>query len=136
MLSLSRRFLYERAYPSDHSACASAICNNFFKGTTQNFGIELTTSEQSQAGASIIGYSRQRLVDFMRYRSRKFAHSCESRNTRKLSLRVLDGSLGLLPFTDVADEAGKYPVSVLGQFSERNFHGELLAILAHANQFG
>ncbi len=51
-------------------------------------------------------------------------------------LRLLSDFLGLLPFTDVADEAGKYPMPVRGQFSERNFHRELLAILAQAGQFG
>jgi hypothetical protein len=51
-------------------------------------------------------------------------------------LRLLSDFLGLLPFTNVADEAGKYAVSILDQFSERNLHGKLLAILSQADQFG
>src|SRR5215469_3208293 len=39
-----------------------------------------------------------------------------------------------LSFTDIADEASKYPAPIRGQFSERDFHRKLLSIFAQASK--
>ena len=41
---------------------------------------------------------------------------------------------GLLSFTDIAEEAGEYFMSVSRQFTKRNFYGKLFAIFAQADE--
>ena len=56
-------------------------------------GSRFRSAWQSQASVSVIGYSRERLVDFMRYRSRQFAHCCQPGNPGKLPLCYVKGLL-------------------------------------------
>ena len=72
-----RHFLYESADPSYNGAGTSPICNDFFESTAQNVRFEIMLVEQSQARIAVIGYGRQRLVDFMRYGCCQFAHGCQ-----------------------------------------------------------
>src|SRR6266849_3998112 len=83
----------------------------------------------------LVGFLRP--VDFStRNVPAETASAAQALRLGQVSLALPDLFFRALALSDVAEEAGKYTVPVLGQFSERNFYGELLAILAQAGQFG
>ena len=94
-------FLNECADSSYNGACASAVGNDFFESPTQNVRLKIAIGEQSQARAAVIRNCSQRLVDFVGYRRRQFAHRRHPGNARKLHLCHLQGVLRLFPIVQI-----------------------------------
>jgi hypothetical protein len=102
---LDRRFPDEGANPRNDGTRTSAIGNDFFENSTQNTRLKIAIREQSQAPVGVIGYGCQRLVDFMGYGRRQFAHSRHPRNAGQLQLHHLQSLLRLFPFMLIHDTA-------------------------------
>src|SRR5215470_5658067 len=72
----------------------------------------------------------------LRHVLQKTREEVAARGRRRARYDKPECVLGLLSFSDIADKASKYAAPVRGQFSERDFHGELLPILAKASKLG
>ena len=89
--------------------------------------------EQPARALHVVGDRRERLVQFMRQRRGHLAHRGQARDMDELGLQLLQPRLGLLPFGQVADEAGEETPVAGFHLADRKLHREGRAVLALAD---
>ena len=81
----------------------------------------------------VVRDGRQRLVELVRERRGHFAHRGQSRDVQEFGLQFLQPCLGLLPFGQIANEAGEEALVARSHFADRELHRKGRAVLALAD---
>ena len=81
----------------------------------------------------VVGDGRKRLVELVRQRRGHLAHGGQPRHVDQLGLQFLQPCFGLLPFGEVADEAGEEALIAHVHLADRKLHGKGRAVLALAD---
>ena len=80
--------------------------------------------EQVARALAVARDGGQRLVELVRQRRGERSHLAHTADVRELGLQVLEPEQGLLPFGEVADEAGEDPLPVDPRLADRRARSE------------
>ena len=102
-VSSRRHFLDERTDAVDDLAGATAVSDDATKRLPSFFQIRRLCAQPAQTGMRVSHCRRNRLIDFVRDRSRHLAQQHDPIEARKIGLGLLESRLGAFPISDIDD---------------------------------